>query len=236
MDNSPHHTHGHQEKHFSAGDTVRDVIIGMSDGLTVPFALAAGLSGAVTNSSIIVVAGLAEIVAGSISMGLGGYLAAQSDADYYKSELAREYREVKEVPHKEREEVADIFKKYGISESEIDPILDRFEKKPDMWVDFMMKHELGLEEPHPRRQLVSAGTIALSYIVGGIVPLSPYVFESKPHEAFLISIALTFCALILFGYIKSKFIGVNPLKGALRTTIVGALAAAAAYFIAGMIS
>ena len=215
---------------------MRDVIIGMSDGLTVPFALAAGLSSAVSTSSIIVIAGLAEIVAGSISMGLGGYLAAQSDADYYASELAREYREVKEVPQNERAEVAEIFTKYGISNAEVTPILDNFEKNPDMWVDFMMKHELGLEKPHPGRQIVSAGTIALSYIIGGAVPLSPYFFISQPHQAFLVSIGLTLCALVLFGYIKSKFIGVNPWKGAVRTAVVGALAASAAYFLARMIS
>lgn len=226
----------HSEKHFKTSEVVRDVIIGMSDGLTVPFALAAGLSSAVSNSAIIVIAGLAEIVAGSISMGLGGYLAAQSDADHYKSELAREYLEVKEFPQKEREEVADIFKAYGINDAEINPILNNFEKNPDNWVDFMMKHELGLEQPSPKRSFTSAGTIALSYIVGGIVPLSPYFFIAQPHEAFLTSISLTLCALVAFGYFKSRFIGVNPWKGALRTTIVGAIAAGAAYFLAKMIS
>ena len=224
------------EKHFKKSEMVRDVIIGMSDGLTVPFALAAGLSGAVGQSSIIVVAGIAEIVAGSISMGLGGYLAAQSDADHYASELAREYREVKEVPHKEREEVAEIFKEYGVREEELKPILDNFEKNPDMWVDFMMKHELGLDKPHPRRQLVSARTIALSYITGGIVPLLPYILFSEPHIALLFSIIFTLIALVIFGYVKSKYIGVNPWKGALRTSIVGALAAGAAFFIAKVIA
>ncbi len=225
----------HSETHFKAGDTVRDVIIGMSDGLTVPFALSAGLSGAVGTSAIVVIAGLAEIVAGSISMGLGGYLAAQSDVDHYASELAREYFEVEKFPQKERDEVSEIFKEYGLVDAEINPILDNFEKNPDQWVSFMMRHELGLEKPYPKRQLVSAGTIAVSYVVGGIVPLSPYFFVSNPHEAFLISIGLTLCALIAFGYIKSTFIGVNPWKGALRTTIVGALAAGAAYFIGRMI-
>ena len=178
---------------------------------------------------------MAEIVAGSISMGLGGYLAAQSDSDHYYSERAREYREVKEVPQKEREEVADIFREFGARDEEITPILDRFEKNPDTWVNFMMKYELGLEEPAPKRQLVSASTIAVSYIVGGIVPLSPYFFISNPHEAFLVSVFLTIIALIIFGYAKSRYIGVNPWKGALRTFVVGGIAAAAAYFIAKLI-
>ena len=222
----------HTEPHFKATDTVRDVIIGMSDGLTVPFALAAGLSGAVDHSSIIVIAGMAEIVAGAISMGLGGYLAAQNDADHYYSELAREYREVKEVPEKEKQEVSESLKEYGLTDTEIDPVLKSFEKNHDMWVKFMMRNELKLEEPHPRRALWSALTIAVSYIVGGAVPLAPYFFIVNPHEALLVSASVTLGALAVFGYAKSRFVGVNPWKGALRTAIIGSIAAAAAYFIA----
>jgi len=225
-----------EEKHFKASAVVRDIIIGMSDGLTVPFALAAGLSGAVDNSSIIVVAGLAEIVAGSISMGLGGYLAAQNDADHYYNERAIEYREVRETPERERAEVKEIFRAYGLGDAEINPILDHFEKNHDAWVDFMMRHELNLDEPNPKRSVHSAGTIAASYIVGGIVPLSPYLFVYSPHEALAISVVVTLCALIAFGYIKSRFVGVNPWKGALRTAIIGSIAAGAAYFLARLIS
>ena len=226
----------HEEKHFKSSEVVHDAIIGLSDGLTVPFALAAGLSSAVGTSAVIVVAGLAEIVAGSISMGLGGYLAAQSDADFYASERAREYREVKEVPHIERREVGEIFKEYGLTDKEVDPILDHFEKNHEEWVNFIMKHELGLEKPHPKRQITSAATIGLSYAIGGIVPLFPYIVIPNPHHAFMMSIVLTACALIIFGYVKSVLIGINPFKGALRTVLVGAIAAAAAYFIAGMLA
>jgi VIT1/CCC1 family predicted Fe2+/Mn2+ transporter len=222
-------------RNFKTTEIVRDVIIGMSDGLTVPFALAAGLSGAVSNSSIIVVAGLAEIVAGSISMGLGGYLAAENDSDYYYSELAREKREVAETPELEREEVVASFKKYGLERHEVEPILSNFEKNPDVWVDFMMRHELNLEEPHPKRAVRSAGTIALSYIVGGLVPLAPYFFISTPHKGLLASAILTLISLTIFGYAKSRFVGVNPWKGALRTAVIGSVAAAAAYGIASLL-
>ena len=226
----------HVEHHFKSTVAVRDIIIGMSDGLTVPFALAAGLSGAVDHSSIIVVAGLAEIVAGSISMGLGGYLAAQSEADHYYTELAREYREVKELPDIERKEVSDSLKEYGLGDAEIAPILASFENDHDMWVKFMMRNELQLEEPMPRRALFSALTIAGSYIVGGALPLAPYFFVQDPHQALLVSVGVTLCALLVFGYLKSRFVGVNPWKGALRTAIIGSIAAAAAFYIAKLIA
>ena len=228
--------HTHVEPHFKATETVRDIIIGMSDGLTVPFALAAGLSGAVDHSSIIVIAGLAEIVAGSISMGLGGYLAAQSEADHYYTELAREYREVKESPDIEREEVADSLREYGLGDAEIEPILKSFEGNHDMWVKFMMRNELQLEEPRPKRALWSALTIAGSYIVGGALPLAPYFFFVDPHRALLVSVIVTALALLAFGYGKSRFVGVDPWKGALRTVIVGGIAAAAAFYIAKVIA
>ena len=224
------------EEHFKSTDVVRDIIIGMSDGLTVPFALAAGLSGAVDHTSIIVVAGFAEIVAGSISMGLGGYLAGTNDADHYWSELKREYKEVAETPENEKEEVVGLFGDYGLTKEEVQPILANFEKHPDMWVKFMMRNELRLEEPHPHRAAWSAGTIAFSYIVGGIVPLAPYLFITTPHKALLVSCICTLAALTIFGYIKSRVIGVSPWKGAFRTAIIGTVAAAAAYFIAKYIA
>jgi len=135
----------HVERHFTGSATVRDIVIGMSDGLTVPFALAAGLSGAVDNTSIIVTAGLAEIAAGSIAMGLGGYLAARSDAEYYDAERVREETEVREKAKVEAEEVADVFRAYGLTSAELKPVVDALRKRPEAWVDFMMRFELGLE-------------------------------------------------------------------------------------------
>ena len=225
------------ERHFNSSATVRDVIIGMSDGLTVPFALAAGLSGAVTHSSIIVIAGLAEIVAGSISMGLGGYLAGKSDADHYYSEERLEYEEIKNTPELEKQEVSSILENdYGLSKEQALPILYTFEKNHTAWVKFMMRNELNLEEPKPGRAHTSGLTIAVSYIIGGVIPLSPYVFYSEPHKALIVSVIATIIALVVFGYIKSKRIGTDPLKGALQTAFIGSVAAGAAYFIARLIS
>ncbi len=226
----------HVEKHFTASEVVRDIVIGMSDGLTVPFALAAGLSGAVNVSHIIVVAGLAEIAAGSIAMGLGGYLAATNDAQHYASERKREEVEVREKPAAERKEVADILAGYGLMREQSAPILTAFEAQPDKWVNWMMRFELGLEEPDPKRALVSALTIAGSYMVGGLVPLAPYMLVRDPHTAFLWSVAATLAALAGFGYIKATFTGMSPVPSALRTALIGGLAAGAAYLIAKLVS
>ena len=226
----------HVERHFTAGERVRDVVIGMADGLTVPFALAAGLSGAAASSGIVVTAGLAEIAAGSIAMGLGGYLAARSDAEHYNSERLREVREVAEKRDAERDEVSEVFEGYGLSAAQIAPILDAFEKDKEAWVDFMMRFELGLERPDPRRARRSALTIAGAYIAGGLVPLAPYMVMRDLGPALEWSIALTLVALFLFGYYKGTFTGVKPLKSALQTTLVGGLAAGAAFGIARAIS
>jgi vacuolar iron transporter family protein len=225
----------HQEGHFRSSDSVRDVVIGMADGLTVPFALAAGLS-AVAASRVIVVAGLAEIVAGSIAMGLGGYLAARSDAEHYESERAREEAEVVEKPADERREVQEILESYGLTDEQIDPILSAFESKPKVWVDWMMRFELGLEEPDPKRALRSALTIAASYIAGGLIPLSPYMVAEHASVALLYSVAATIVALAIFGYIKGRFTGAPPLRSSIQTTVIGGLAAGAAYAIAKMFS
>jgi VIT1/CCC1 family predicted Fe2+/Mn2+ transporter len=222
----------HIEQHFTAGDTVRDIVIGMSDGLTVPFALAAGLTGAIASTRIVVTAGLAEIAAGSIAMGLGGYLAARSDAEHYTSERRREELEVKQMPDAERTEVADVFRAYGLSDEHIAPILTAFETRPKAWVDFMMRFELGLEEPDPRRALVSALTIAGAYIAGGMVPLSPYFFSATPHAALWVSIAFTLTALGVFGALKGRFTGAPLARSAGQTMLVGGLAAAAAFGLA----
>jgi len=226
----------HIERHFTAGAVVRDVVIGMSDGLTVPFALAAGLSGAVDNSHIVVVAGLAEIAAGSIAMGLGGYLAARSDAEHYESERLREMREVQEIPDEEALEVQKVFADYGLSHDESVPVVQALTRKPKQWVDFMMRFELGLEEPDPKRAVQSAATIAASYIGGGFIPLSPYLLFHSSREALVWSAVVTLAALAVFGYIKGRFTGSKPRRSALQTVVIGGLAAGAAFLIAKAIS
>jgi VIT1/CCC1 family predicted Fe2+/Mn2+ transporter len=226
----------HREHHFTASELVRDVVIGMSDGLTVPFALAAGLSGTDVATSIVVTAGLAEVAAGSIAMGLGGYLAARTEAEHYVGEKAREEREVRHVPDIEAEEVADVFREYGLGEHEIAPILAAFRRNPEAWVEFMMRFELGLEEPDPKRALKSASTIATSYIAGGLIPLAPYMILSRTHDALFVSAMVTLIALALFGYIKGRFTGAPPLRSAWQTTLIGGIAASAAFMIAKAIS
>jgi VIT1/CCC1 family predicted Fe2+/Mn2+ transporter len=225
----------HTEKHFTSGAVVRDTVIGMADGLTVPFALAAGLSGAGGSVAIVITAGLAEIAAGSIAMGLGGYLAARSDAEHYISERAREALEVKEKPHVEEAEVADIFSEYGLTEEEIEPIVRAFRKHPNSWIDFMMRFELGLEKPNPKRALTSALTIASAYIAGGMIPLLPYIILRDMREGLFFSVIATLLALLVFGYVKGRFTGARPIRSALQTTMIGGLAATAAFLIARLI-
>ncbi len=225
----------HEETHFRSPDSVRDVVIGMADGLTVPFALAAGLS-AVAASRVIVIAGLAEIAAGSIAMGLGGYLAARGDAEHYSSERAREEIEIVEKPEDERREVTEILESYGLTDPQIRPILSAFESKPKVWVDWMMRFELGLEEPDPGRALTSAVTIAVSYVAGGLIPLAPYMIATQATTALEYSVAATVVALAIFGYIKGRFTGAPPLRSSIQTTVIGGVAAAAAYAIAKLFS
>ncbi|KAI5382754.1 vacuolar iron transporter 1 [Lathyrus oleraceus] len=222
----------HTEKHFTAGEIVRDIIIGVSDGLTVPFALAAGLSGANATSSIVLTAGIAEVAAGAISMGLGGYLAAKGEADHYNRELKREQDEIIAVPETEAAEVGEILAEYGIEEHEYEPVVNALRKNPQAWLDFMMKFELGLEKPDPRRALYSAMTIAIAYVLGGIVPLIPYMFIPKATEAVLVSVIVTLIALFVFGFVKGCFTGNKPVRSALETTLIGAVASAAAYGLA----
>ncbi len=222
----------HVERHFRATDTVRDVVIGMSDGLTVPFALAAGLSGAHVGSSVVVLAGLAEIAAGSIAMGLGGYLAARTDAEHYRSELNREIVETRELPAKERAEVEEVFEGFGLTPEQIKPLVDTIASDEKRWVDFMMKFELGLEAPDPARALWSAVTIAASYIVGGLIPLGPYFFTQNLDGALVASVSVTLGALFVFGGVKARFTGIPVWRGGLQTTAIGGLAAAAAFSIA----
>jgi VIT1/CCC1 family predicted Fe2+/Mn2+ transporter len=222
----------HEEEHLESSDFLRDVVIGMSDGLTVPFALAAGLTGAVASSSIIVIAGIAEIVAGSIAMGLGGYLAGKTEQDHFNSELKREYNEVEKVPEIEKKEVKDFFENLGLSEEVQLKATEEISKDKKQWVDFMMKFELGLAKPDPKRATKSALNIGLSYAVGGIIPLSPYFFIDDSREALKFSVVATLICLFIFGYFKSKITGIPAFSGALKVTMIGALAAAAAFGVA----
>lgn len=226
----------HIEKHFTATATVRDIVIGMSDGLTVPFALAAGLSGAVGSTAIVVTAGLAEIAAGSIAMGLGGYLAAQTDREHYEAERTREVVETKSVPEMEEEEVAAILRDYGLTDEQVMPVVKAISADRNRWVDFMMRFELGLEQPDPARARTSALTIALSYIAGGSIPLMPYILFSDISIALYVSVVVTLIALFVFGFIKGHFTGVSPLRSGAQTVLIGGLAASAAFIIARAIS
>ena len=226
----------HHEHHLQSSDTIRDIVIGMSDGLTVPFALAAGLSGAVNSSGIVITAGIAEIVAGSIAMGLGGFLAGRTEVDHYASELKREYEEVEKVPEQEKAEVKEVFAAFGLSEKLQNEVAEEMAKDKDKWVDFMMRYELGLEEPKANRATQSAITIGLSYIVGGIIPLSPYFFIADSTQALYYSCGITMICLFVFGYFKSKVTGQPAIKGALKVLLIGALAAAAAFGMAKLIS
>ena len=226
----------HVEKHFTASEAVRDIVIGMADGLTVPFALAAGLSGATVASNVILTAGFAEIAAGSIAMGLGGYLAARSDAEHFYSEREREKEEVVEKPEAEAEEVRQVFVAYGLTPAEARPVVEALRQRPEAWVDFMMRFELGLEKPNPKRALVSAATIAGSYIAGGLIPLSPYMLIRSASTALTVSVVVTLIALAIFGYIKGRFTGTGPIRSAVQTVLIGGVAAAAAFAIARAIS
>ena len=222
----------HDEKHLKSSDFITDIVIGMSDGLTVPFALAAGLSGAVSSNTIVITAGIAEIVAGCIAMGLGGYLAGKTEQEHYQSELKREYEEVENVPEKELEEVKEVFAEYGIDAEGQTLLANQLAKDKTKWVNFMMKFELGLEKPHPQRARNSALTIGLAYLVGGLLPLSAYFFTTTPKQGLLVSAIITTICLFVFGYFKSKVTGQPPIQGALKVTAIGLIAAAAAYFVA----
>jgi predicted membrane protein (TIGR00267 family) len=226
----------HHEHHLKSSDTIRDIVIGMSDGLTVPFALAAGLSGAIISSGIVVTAGIAEIVAGSIAMGLGGFLAGKTEADHYFSELKRENEEVERVPEQEKMEVKEIFAGFGLSAQLQQDIAEEMAKDKGKWVDFMMRYELGLEKPEVNRASKSALTIGISYIVGGIIPLSPYFFIADSRNALFYSCIITMACLFIFGYFKSKVTGQPAISGALKVLVIGALAAAAAFFMAKLIN
>lgn len=222
----------HEERHLKSSDLITDIVIGMSDGLTVPFALAAGLSGAVASTGIIIIAGIAEICAGSIAMGLGGYLAGKTEQDHYSAEVKREFYEVDNLRDREIAETKEFFANIGLSEELQEQATIEIAKDKKQWVDFMMKYELGLDKPDPKRATKSALNIGLSYVVGGLVPLSPYFFVDHPVTGLKISALVTLLCLFIFGFFKSKVTGVNAWGGALRVMLIGAVAAAAAFGVA----
>jgi VIT1/CCC1 family predicted Fe2+/Mn2+ transporter len=226
----------HLERHFSGSELVRDIVIGMSDGLTVPFALAAGLSGAVSSSGLVLIAGVAEMAAGSIAMGLGGFMAARSEEEHYRVELKREQHEIATVPEHEAEEVRRVFGEYGLEGDALERATAAITSRPDVWLNFMMRLELGLQAPDPRRALQSALTIGGAYIAGGMVPLAPYAFALPIQTALLVSVAVTLVALLIFGAVKARFTGVPLVRGALQTMLVGGIAAGAAFVIARAVS
>src|SRR6201999_4200175 len=232
----PVHHSKHHEQHFQSSDTVRDVVIGLSDGLTVPFALAAGLAGAVGATHIVLLAGLAEIAAGSIAMGLGGYLASRGDSEHYESERRREEMEVVDGPRDEGEEVYEIFSAYGVPREAATPVLRSLQANPPAYVDFMMRFEMGLEEPAPGRALGSAVTIALSYVLGGAVPLAPYLLSHTMADALRVSIIITLIALLIFGGLKGRFLGSPVIRSAIQTMLIGGLAAGAAFTLARLLN
>lgn len=225
----------HVERHFLGSDTVRDVVIGMADGLTVPFALAAGLSAAVTSTQIIVTAGMAEIAAGAIAMGLGGYLAARTDLEHYESEERRESWEVDTMREAEIAEVRNVFAGYGLEGPQLDAVVSALAADKPRWVDFMMRFELGLEKPEPKRAPISAATIAVSYLVGGLIPLAPYIVSAHLHTALLYSVICTGLALIVFGAVKGRLTGISVVKSSFQTLLVGGLAAGAAFYLAHLL-
>jgi VIT1/CCC1 family predicted Fe2+/Mn2+ transporter len=225
-------TLAHPERHFTGNRAVRDLVLGMADGLTVPFALAAGLSGAIDATWIIVVAGLAEIAAGAVAMGLGGYLAARSDAEHYESERQREQREVRDKPQAEAAEVFEVLEAYGVKVEAAAPLVEALQRNPERWVDFMMRFELGLERPDPRRALRSAVTIGSAYVLGGLIPLWPYMLIPRATTALAVSSVVTIVALLVFGYVKGRFTGAPPVRSALGTALIGGLAAGVAFAIA----
>lgn len=225
----------HIERHFTATETVRDIVIGMSDGLTVPFALAAGLSGAVDSTSLIITAGLAEVAAGAIAMGLGGYLAARTDAEHFVGERTREERETYELPETEAAEVAQVFRGYGLPEETVTAVVRAIRSDRQRWVDFMIKFELGMSEPDPSRARNSALTIALSYVTGGLIPLAPYFLLPSVQAALIASVIVTLIALFVFGFIKGRFTTNRPVRSAWQTVLVGGVAATAAFAIARLI-
>jgi vacuolar iron transporter family protein len=230
------HHHHHAERHFTGGEFVRDTVLGMADGLTVPFALAAGLTGAIDSNRIIVTAGIAEIAAGAIAMGLGGFLAARSQAEHYASERRREQAEVHEKPAAEAAEITDIFSAYGITPEESASVVNALRERPQAWIDFMMRFELGLERPDPRRALVSALTIGGAYVVGGLIPLIPYMTMQRTLPALAVSAAVTLVALAVFGYVRAHFTGLRPVRSAGQTVLIGSLAAGVAFVLAKLLS
>jgi len=225
-----------EEQHKKNTNIVRDIIIGMSDGLTVPFALTAGLSGVLDTNHLIIVSGLAEITAGCISMGLGGFLAGQSEAEHYDAELKIEHKEIEDVPFIELKEVEDIFSELGVDKKLSKQVALQVSRNKNKWADFMMKLELKMEKPATNQAIKSASTIALSYLIGGFIPLFPYIVFSSSKSGFIVSCIVTILALVVFGFFKSKMTAQPMVKGTLKVATTGIIAAAAAFLLAKAVS
>jgi vacuolar iron transporter family protein len=226
----------HGEVHFQGSAALRDIVIGMSDGLTVPFALAAGLSGASIANPVIITAGIAELVAGAVSMGLGGYLAGKADVEHYASELKRETQEIEEIPQEEKLEIKGILHKFGISPATQDQFVGELARNKNHWLQFMMEFELGLQKPLESQVKWGAVRIGAAYGIGGLVPLSAYFFTRSPHDGLILSAVLTVVALSIFGYVKSRLLDQPRTQGALRMIVVGAIAATISFFVARLVS
>lgn len=225
----------HHEHHNKSSESLRDFVIGMADGLTVPFALVAGLAGAVDSTTLIITAGVAEIAAGCIAMGLGGYMAAKTGCEHYSSEYKRELYEIEHMRKVEEKETSDILLGFGVPEAHVPMVVEGLMKDPDKWAEFMMRFELGLEKPDPSRIVKSPLIIGGAYAAGGIVPLLPYIVMEHVHDALMVSIAVSTLALFAFGAFKGHFTGQKWLKSAIHTTLIGAAAAGAAFMIARMV-
>jgi len=232
----PVRTRLHTEEHTHEGVSVRDVILGVSDGLTVPFALAAGLSGAVESNFIVFLAGVAEMLAGGIAMGLGGYLSEKSHAEIYRKELAREQYEVQRVPEQEKREVRDIWKSRGYDGEELEQLVEAIIKDRRRWVDFMMREELGMIEPAVGAALKTSLTIGVSYVAGALVPLFPFILPLTIPQALLMSSATTLTTLFLVGIFKARYTGGLWWRSGLETLLIGAAAAGAAYVLVRLLS
>ena len=219
-----------------SSDLVKDIIIGVSDGLTVPFALTAGMSGVLDTNHLVIVSGIAEIAAGCISMGLGGFLSGESEKDHYESLSNQEYHEIETIPDSELKEVEDVFLDLGVDDDLSKKVAYQISKNKDNWVEFMMKFEIGLEKPVKNRALRSGATIAASYLAGGFIPLFPYFLAPNNHQGLIWSCVVTIIALIIFGYFKSKVTGQKLIPGTIKVTVIGVVAAAAAYFLAKAVS
>lgn len=227
--NKDHNLNLTQERNY---ERLRDIIIGTSDGLTIPFALAAGLSKVVESNNVIVAAGIIAVAAGSIAMGIGGVSAAHSTRKEFHHDLKKKYETLEEMDHDEKQEVKNFFNQLGLSESLQEHATEELSKDKKNWEEFIKKYEPSLIQPEKGKATRSGINIALSYIIGGFIPLLPYLFIANTSNAFNISVAVTLICLFVSGWMKSRFTGERSFSAAFRMMLTGATAAAAAYIVA----